>query len=165
MDGLESVSRVSGETHKTHKTNDGPPARRSILDLMRDLEGQPDGSLAREAHAVLREFLAWQPLRGVGPDYATWLALVTQGPCVLLVARDDQARLLRLVADLYTARPLADWRPEHGPVLWWAFPVQEPPWAGTPGDSDWPGHVTHWTPLVNAACLRHPNGEPIHGPE
>jgi len=45
------------------------------------------------------------------------------------------------------AKPLAEWHEDTGNVTWWAFPVMEPPWIGTPGDSDWPGHHTHWTPL------------------
>lgn len=45
------------------------------------------------------------------------------------------------------ARPLDDWHEDDGPALWWRFPVNEPPYAGTPLDSDWPGYHTHWTPL------------------
>ena len=47
-----------------------------------------------------------------------------------------------------TANPLDDWCEDFGDVLWWAFPVSEPPWCGRPTDSDWPGCHTHWTPLV-----------------
>jgi len=67
------------------------------------------------------------------------------------------------------ARPLAEWHEDHGPVLWWRFPVDEPPYVGTPHDlgravvvelrawegstqtslmvGGWPGYHTHWTPL------------------
>lgn len=67
------------------------------------------------------------------------------------------------------ARPLADWHEEDGPVLWWKFPVREPPYVGTPLDigipvevsfrdcvrthtwtrhvGGWPGYHTHWTPI------------------
>jgi hypothetical protein len=52
-------------------------------------------------------------------------------------------------------KPLADWNDEIGPVLWWRFPIQEPPWVGTPLDSDWPieddgdevPYYTHWMPI------------------
>ena len=44
------------------------------------------------------------------------------------------------------ARPLDEWHEDYGPVLWWRFPVEEPPFIGTPLDSDWPGYHTHWTP-------------------
>ena len=46
------------------------------------------------------------------------------------------------------ARPLQDWHEEIGPALWWAFPVQEPPYSGTPLDDDWPGYHTHFTEIV-----------------
>lgn len=66
-------------------------------------------------------------------------------------------------------RTLAEWTEEDGPVLWWKFPVTEPPYVGTPNDSGqvvdvtikacdtdklmrthvggWPGYHTHWTPI------------------
>jgi hypothetical protein len=43
---------------------------------------------------------------------------------------------------------LKDWHEDDGPVLWWCRPVEEPPYAGTPLDADWPGYHTHWTPIV-----------------
>lgn len=48
------------------------------------------------------------------------------------------------------ARPLDDWHEDMGPVLWWAFPVEEAPWAGDPRSSAWPGYHTHFTPLPEA---------------
>lgn len=45
-----------------------------------------------------------------------------------------------------SARPLSEYHEDHGPVVWWSFPVCEPAWIGTPTDSDWPGYHTHWTP-------------------
>jgi hypothetical protein len=70
------------------------------------------------------------------------------------------------------AKPLSEWHEDIGPVLWWRFPVQEPPYVGTPLDAGravevtihdavrdykytehiggWPGHHTHWTPLPDA---------------
>lgn len=48
-----------------------------------------------------------------------------------------------------TARPLADWHEDQGPVLWWRFPIEEPPYCGTPLDSEWTdGFYTHYTELV-----------------
>jgi hypothetical protein len=43
---------------------------------------------------------------------------------------------------------LADWHEDIGPALWWVLPLREPPWVGTPLDSDWPDYHTHWTPLI-----------------
>lgn len=42
--------------------------------------------------------------------------------------------------------PLAEYHEDMGPVIWWRFPVEEPAWIGAPGDSDWPGYHTHFTP-------------------
>jgi hypothetical protein len=47
----------------------------------------------------------------------------------------------------HAARPLAEWRYGDGPALWWLFPIEEPPYCGTPHCSDWPGYHTHWTPV------------------
>lgn len=46
------------------------------------------------------------------------------------------------------ARPLDDWSEDIGCVLWWRFPVNEPPYCGHPNCDNWPGYHTHWTPLV-----------------
>ena len=45
------------------------------------------------------------------------------------------------------ARPLDEWHEDFGDVLWWRFPVDEPPYVGTPLDTDWPGYHTHWTDI------------------
>lgn len=70
------------------------------------------------------------------------------------------------------ARPRSEWHEDYGAVLWWRFPVDEPPYVGTPKDlgrlvemhasqgpgrptlisrgfvGGWPGYHTHWTPLT-----------------
>ncbi len=47
------------------------------------------------------------------------------------------------------ARPHHEWCEKDGPVLWWRFPVVEPPYVGDPREDDFPGeYVTHWTPIV-----------------
>ena len=45
-------------------------------------------------------------------------------------------------------RPLEEWGEDYGDVLWWAFPIEEPPYVGSPLDEKWPGYHTHWTPIV-----------------
>lgn len=75
-----------------------------------------------------------------------------------------------IVAEPVKARPLDEWHEDMGPVLWWSFPVDEPPYCGTPNDigqtvevhahtvhgnvkmmrfqvGGWPDYCTHWTPL------------------
>ena len=44
-----------------------------------------------------------------------------------------------------TAIPLDEWSVKDGDVLWWRFPIQEPPYCGSPLDTKWPGYHTHWT--------------------
>lgn len=48
---------------------------------------------------------------------------------------------------LRLALPLAEYHEDFGHVLWWTFPINEPPYCGIPTDSDWPGYHTHWSPL------------------
>jgi hypothetical protein len=72
------------------------------------------------------------------------------------------ARYRKLLNETQEAQPLDDWHEDIGPVLWWRFPVVEPPYVGTPLDygfnvarkgrkprwvGGWPGHHTHWTRL------------------
>lgn len=61
---------------------------------------------------------------------------------------DTLSRIAEIVCgcDAIAARPLSEWHEDHGAVTWWKFPVDEPAWIGQPGDSDWPGYHTHWTP-------------------
>ena len=44
------------------------------------------------------------------------------------------------------AFPGEQYHEDMGAVTWWRLPVNEPPWVGTPNDSDWPGYHTHFTP-------------------
>lgn len=45
-------------------------------------------------------------------------------------------------------QPIDQYHEDIGDVLWWALPIEEPPWCGSPLDNDWPGYHTHWSPLV-----------------
>lgn len=45
------------------------------------------------------------------------------------------------------ARKLDDWHEGIGDVLWWRFPINEPPYCGSPLDDDWPGYHTHFTKI------------------
>lgn len=60
-------------------------------------------------------------------------------------SRDLIAEVLR---PYKTLRLLDDYHEDYGNVLWWVLPVCEPPYCGTPNDSDWPGYHTHWTTLL-----------------
>jgi hypothetical protein len=72
------------------------------------------------------------------------------------------------------ARPIEEYHEDMGDVLWWKFPIEEPPYCGSPNDlgytvesemvmrrygqkeitkliresvGGWPGYHTHWTPI------------------
>ena len=82
------------------------------------------------------------------------LAEAIRAKCTMLegLGRDDVTPRLR-----------AEWDHDDGPVLWWRFPVAEPPYAGTPLDDDFPEYVTHWTPITVPSNPRPlDDGEPIH---
>jgi hypothetical protein len=51
-------------------------------------------------------------------------------------------------APVPVAIPAEQWHEDDGPCLWWAFPINEPPYSGSPLDSDWPGCHTHFTRMV-----------------
>lgn len=65
-----------------------------------------------------------------------------------------------------TLRPFDEWHEDHGDVLWWLWPIDQPPYCGTPLDDDWPwddsGHVTYgdrsfellWSPLPADRFIR-----------
>jgi hypothetical protein len=76
---------------------------------------------------------------------------------------------VRAIEGTRRARPLSEYHEDMGPVLWWKFPIEEPPYVGSPLDlgqtvevsvrayrvdklmrcqvGGWPGYHTHWTYL------------------
>ena len=65
----------------------------------------------------------------------------TSKPCCEII--DEASHRLE---SLTKARPLAEWHEDMGPVLWWKFPIEEPPYCGSPLDTDWINdYHTHWT--------------------
>ena len=72
----------------------------------------------------------------------------------------DAAIVERCAAtDALRPRPLDDWHDDIGDVLWWRFPITEPPYVGTPLDDDWPFYHTHWTPIPVPNALATPPAE------
>lgn len=61
-------------------------------------------------------------------------------------AREEGAA--KSLAEFKTLHTIDEWHDDHGSVLWWHLPINEPPYVGQPGDSDWPGYHTHWTMLI-----------------
>jgi hypothetical protein len=78
------------------------------------------------------------------------------GPLLVRVQRIEGKTPERIAAEAsmellsyHTPRPIADWHEDVGPLLWWTFPHGEPPYVGSPDDSDWPGYHSWWTPCPN----------------
>lgn len=40
---------------------------------------------------------------------------------------------------------ISEWHEDDGDCLWWFFPIEQPPYCGTPLDCDFPDYVTHFT--------------------
>lgn len=57
-----------------------------------------------------------------------------------------------MLGDIIVAQPLEAWHEDFGDVLWWTWPVTEPPHCGSPLASDWPGYHTHWTRFIVPPC-------------
>lgn len=94
--------------------------------------------------------------------FALWLAaqvpayqLCLERPDGGMVPDIFKAGFNAAMATMTTARPAADWHDDDGPVLWWRFPIEEPPYCGTPYDFDTNDRpvfrdrnsYTHWTRL------------------
>lgn len=110
--------------------------------------GEEFGELTK---AVLQ--CTYEPYKS-GPDDVRKEAIQTAAMALRFVASLDRyeygrgpqhAQPARAAAP--TLRPLDDWHEGLGDVLWWRFPVDEPPYVGSPLDLDWPGYHTHWEPI------------------
>ena len=58
---------------------------------------------------------------------------------------EAEVDLLRSAQTDNYPRPLEEWGEDYGDCLWWEFPIEEPPYCGSPLASDWPGYHTHFT--------------------
>lgn len=65
------------------------------------------------------------------------------------VTLEDENRILRReLKDVIEATPIEEWHEDDGDCLWWKFPVEEPPYCGTPFDENWPDYHTHFTRIA-----------------
>lgn len=63
-----------------------------------------------------------------------------------------------VIAYYETFHPIEEWREDYGCVLWWRFPIEEPPYCGTPNDTDfYPDNgepcFTHFTRVICNSAL------------
>lgn len=57
----------------------------------------------------------------------------------------DEISLTEPQAEKVEARLAEHWNEDMGDVLWWNFPVEEPPYCGTPLDEHFPKYKTHFS--------------------
>lgn len=75
------------------------------------------------------------------------------------------------LASLHTLRPAVEYHEDYGTVLWWRLPIEEPPYVGSPLNTDWDDmmicgqsraeYYTHWLPLPDCRMLRTSDGAEI----
>lgn len=100
---------------------------------------------------MIDRFLCWKLPKDFSPDCGITFTPIPNASPVgtnLMNALQAKTMLEHVLECVLTPRPLDDWHHDIGPVLWWALPVVEPPYSGTPEDDDWPGYHTHWTPII-----------------
>jgi len=63
-------------------------------------------------------------------------------------AYSNAVKRLGELEDANEPKPIEEWGEDYGDCLWWSFPIEEPPYCGTPLDCNFPNHVTHFTRLI-----------------
>lgn len=63
-------------------------------------------------------------------------------------AYSNAVKRLGELEDANEPRPIEEWGEDYGDCLWWSFPIEEPPYCGTPLDCNFPDYVTHFTRLI-----------------
>ena len=140
----------------------GPPedtADADLIDRARALLAQPvaEGPTDEEIEEWA-DTCPEAPLEEMDPEVHGWRRCFTA---------KEFSETIRAALDRWgrpAAAPVAipgeEYHEDMGPVTWWRLPVDEPPWVGTPNDSDWPGYHTHFTPAptnpLNAHALPTP---------
>lgn len=61
------------------------------------------------------------------------------------ICDDDEISLTEPKNEKVEARLAEHWNEDMGDVLWWNFPVEEPPYCGTPLDEHFPKYKTHFS--------------------
>lgn len=65
-----------------------------------------------------------------------------------MIANEMEKGTFDKTEDAHKARSIDEWHEDHGDVFWWTFPIQEPPYCGSPLADDWPDYHTHWTSII-----------------
>ena len=75
---------------------------------------------------------------------------------VYLLDGNDEISLTEPQGEKVEAHLAEHWNEDIGDVLWWNFPVEEPPYCGTPLDERFPKHKTHFTTVVMPSEIEKP---------
>ncbi len=62
--------------------------------------------------------------------------------------KDFQTEEIKKLKEKNEPKPIEEWGEDYGDCLWWSFPIEEPPYCGTPLDCNFPNYVTHFTRLI-----------------
>ena len=130
-----------------------------------DLEAWATELMPRQMHEDLAAAVrAMAEQEGIDSTRAKGVMRIMLNRHVVDLARAVLARWGRPAA-APVAIPGEKYHEDMGPVTWWRLPVDEPPWVGTPNDSDWPGYHTHFTPAptnpLNAHALPLPTPDAL----
>lgn len=56
---------------------------------------------------------------------------------------------LEVYEEALQPKPIEEWHEDDGNVIWWKLPIEEPPYVGTPLDSDFEEeYYTHFTSIL-----------------
>lgn len=55
----------------------------------------------------------------------------------------EDAAAYEVLQELTTPRPIAEYNEDMGTVLWWKFPIEEPPYVGGPNDLGFTVEIEH----------------------
>lgn len=77
-------------------------------------------------------------------EYAKQSTAATLRP---IAAKEHSRQTVAAQAMVEPARPLVEWSEDDGDVMWWKFPIVEPPYVGSPIADDFPDYVTHFTKI------------------
>lgn len=73
------------------------------------------------------------------PDFKDGYNAASKANIKIIKQLDEPTKVIAHLAE--------KWHEDIGPVLWWDFPVEEPPYCGTPLDDDFPKYKRHFTEL------------------
>jgi hypothetical protein len=127
--------------------------RRAIYDLGRRHGAQsqpaPVAPEPGEVEELMRRLRDWHSIPLLQERERIATLLEQQQHLLGLACKELDAFMEQLSAPTPVVVPVAipgeQWHEDDGFCLWWLFPIEEPPYSGSPLCDDWPGYHTHFT--------------------